>query len=78
MKTAVTTLTVRASGLKFIINHMTKDIIKENRLFLCLILGYYAQRHGHDELSTSYPSEHLFDALENYKQETLPSDTAYF
>lgn len=71
--THYTELTVWALSLKFIINHM-EDKLKEKRLFLCLLLGYYVQRYGHYELSASFISGHLLKALENYKQETLPLD----
>jgi hypothetical protein len=65
-------LTVWALSPRFIINHM-EDKLKEKRLFLCLLLGYYIQNYGHYELLTSFlVSEHFLEALENYKQETLP------
>ncbi|PKY22033.1 hypothetical protein RhiirB3_435815 [Rhizophagus irregularis] len=71
--THYTELTVWALRLKFIVNRM-EDKLKEKRLFLCLLLGYYVQRYGHYELSASFISERLLKALENYKQETLPLD----
>ena len=70
-------LTIRASNIEFIIRRVDK--LKEKRLFLCVLLGYYVQKqqancHGYYELPSSFPSELLLDALEDYKQENLPSD----
>jgi len=71
--------TIRASNPKFIIDRID-DKLKEKRRFLCILLGYYVQgrqqinRRGYYGLPSSFPSERLLNALEDYKQETLPSD----
>ncbi|RIA88897.1 hypothetical protein C1645_825615, partial [Glomus cerebriforme] len=72
--------TIRASNLDFICHHV-EDILKAKRLFLCLLLGYYIQRqqrqqgnYEHYKLPSSFPSEHLLIAFEDYEQETLPSN----
>ncbi|RIA93442.1 hypothetical protein C1645_819410, partial [Glomus cerebriforme] len=72
-------LTIRTSSLKFIFSRMD-DKLQVKRLFLCLVLGYFVQRqqignYGHYELPSSFQSQYLLEAFEDYKQETLPSDT---
>jgi hypothetical protein len=72
-------LTIHASNPNFIIDRID-DSIKEKRLFLCILLGYYVQRqqtnsHGFYELPSNFPSENLLNAFKDYKQETLPSST---
>jgi len=74
--TIYTEPTIRVSNLRFIINRID-DRLREKRLFLCLLLGYYIPRqqgYGHYELAASFPSGLLLDALEDYKKEALPSD----
>jgi len=68
--------TIRASNPKFVIDRID-DKLKEKRLFLCLLLGYYISKGKGSlhELSDKFPSNLLLNALEDYKQETLPSDT---
>ncbi len=68
--------TIRVSNLKFISNRVD-DKLREKRLFLCLLLGYYIPRQQeceHYELPASFSSGPLLDALEDYKKEALPSD----
>ncbi|RIA80717.1 hypothetical protein C1645_838197, partial [Glomus cerebriforme] len=72
-------LTIRTSSLKFIFNRL-EDKLQEKRLFLCLVLGYFVQRqkmgnYRHYKLPPTFPSQCLLEAFEDYKQETLPSDT---
>ncbi|PKY29116.1 hypothetical protein RhiirB3_445618 [Rhizophagus irregularis] len=69
-------LTIRASNPKFIINQINNDL-KEKRLFLCILLGYYVSKRevSPRELPKNFPSNLLLNALENYKQEILPLDT---
>ncbi|GBC14841.2 hypothetical protein GLOIN_2v1788049 [Rhizophagus irregularis DAOM 181602=DAOM 197198] len=69
-------LTIRTSNPKFIINRINNNL-KEKRLFLCILLGYYiSKREGSPhELPNNFPSYLLLDALEDYKQEILPLDT---
>ncbi|GBC04617.1 hypothetical protein RclHR1_05780008 [Rhizophagus clarus] len=69
-------LTIRASNLDFIHNHID-DKFKEKRLFLCLLLGYYISREKgtFHELPVDFQSKLLLSALEGYKQETLLSNT---
>ncbi|RGB33408.1 hypothetical protein C1646_816080 [Rhizophagus diaphanus] len=69
-------LTIRASNPKFIINRINNNL-KEKRLFLCILLGYYVSKRGVSprELPNNFPSNLLLNALENYKQEILPLDT---
>ncbi|CAB4390856.1 unnamed protein product [Rhizophagus irregularis] len=69
-------LTIRTSNPKFIINRINNNL-KEKRLFLCILLGYYiSKREGSPhELPNNFPSNLLLDALEDYKQEILPLDT---
>jgi hypothetical protein len=67
-------LVTRASILKFIIDRIDD---KEKRLFLCILLGYYYTSKGEGlphELPDKFPSSLLLNALEDYKQETLPLD----
>ncbi|PKY55213.1 hypothetical protein RhiirA4_448306, partial [Rhizophagus irregularis] len=67
-------VTIRASNLEYIINN-TDNKLKEKRIFLCLLLGYYILRRNLNyELPTSFSSELLLDALDNYDLETFPSD----
>ncbi|PKB95996.1 hypothetical protein RhiirA5_472770 [Rhizophagus irregularis] len=68
-------LTIHASNPKFIIDRID-DNITEKRLFLCILLGYYiSKREGLSyELPDNFPSNLLLNALENYKQESLPLD----
>ncbi|RIA81638.1 hypothetical protein C1645_547708 [Glomus cerebriforme] len=69
--------TIRASNLDFIHNRIDNKL-REKRLFLCLLLGYYiSRRQGSifDELKEKFPSGLLLNALDDYKQKTLPSDT---
>ncbi|PKY48629.1 hypothetical protein RhiirA4_525636 [Rhizophagus irregularis] len=69
-------LTIRASNPKFIINQIHNDL-KEKRLFLCILLGYYVSKRevSPRELPKNFPSNLLLNALENYKQEILPLGT---
>src|SRR4051812_4527032 len=68
-------LTIRASNLRFIVNR-ADDKLKKKRLFLCLLLGYHIPRQGvFYELPIQFPSGLLFNALGDYRQEILPSDT---
>jgi hypothetical protein len=69
-------LTIRTSNPKFIINRINNNL-KEKRLFLCILLGYYiSKREGSPhELPNNFPSNLLLNALEDYKQEILPLDT---
>ncbi|CAB4494066.1 unnamed protein product [Rhizophagus irregularis] len=69
-------LTIRASNPKFIINQINNDL-KEKRLFLCILLGYYVSKRevSPRELPKNFPSNLLLNALENYKQEILPLGT---
>ena len=68
-------LTIRASNLEYIVNRLG-DKLREKRLFLCLLLGYYITRQStFYELPNQFPSGLFLNALEGYKQETLPSDT---
>ncbi|CAB4390800.1 unnamed protein product [Rhizophagus irregularis] len=67
-------VTVCASNFEYIVNNID-DKLKEKRLFLCLLLGYHILRQDLNyELPTSFSSELLLDALDNYKQEIFPSD----
>ncbi|PKY60408.1 hypothetical protein RhiirA4_518435, partial [Rhizophagus irregularis] len=68
-------LTIHASNPKFIIDRID-DNVTEKRLFLCILLGYYiSKREGLSyELPDNFPSNLLLNALENYKQESLPLD----
>ncbi|PKK67516.1 hypothetical protein RhiirC2_835340, partial [Rhizophagus irregularis] len=68
-------LTIHASNPKFIIDRID-DNITEKRLFLCILLGYHiSKREGLSyELPDNFPSNLLLNALENYKQESLPLD----
>ncbi|PKY42427.1 hypothetical protein RhiirA4_397377 [Rhizophagus irregularis] len=69
-------LTIHASNLNFIYKRV--DDKREKRLFLCLILGYYVSRRQgsfHEPLRDDFQSGLLLNALDDYKQETLPSDT---
>ncbi|PKC60440.1 hypothetical protein RhiirA1_539838, partial [Rhizophagus irregularis] len=69
-------LTIRTLNPEFIINRINNNL-KEKRLFLCILLGYYiSKREGSPhELPNNFPSNLLLNALENYKQEILPLDT---
>ncbi|PKY27156.1 hypothetical protein RhiirB3_477801 [Rhizophagus irregularis] len=71
-------LTIHASNPKFIIDRID-DNIKEKRLFLCVLLGYYISKKREEgsphELPNNFPSNLLLNALEDYKQEFLPLDT---
>ncbi|PKC00364.1 hypothetical protein RhiirA5_428286, partial [Rhizophagus irregularis] len=70
-------LTIRTSNPEFIIKRINNDL-KEKRLFLCILLGYYYISKGKGsphELPNNFPSNLLLNALENYKQEILPLDT---
>ncbi|GES73776.1 hypothetical protein GLOIN_2v432849 [Rhizophagus clarus] len=63
-------LTIRASNLNFIIDRVGNHL-KEKRLFLCILLGYYiSKREG--KLPDDFPSDLLLNALKDYKQENLP------
>jgi hypothetical protein len=63
-----------ASSLEYIVSNID-DKLKEKRLFLCLLLGYHILRQDLNyELPTSFSSELLLDALDNYNQEIFPSD----
>ncbi|PKC06091.1 hypothetical protein RhiirA5_360638, partial [Rhizophagus irregularis] len=67
-------VTIRASNLEYIINN-TDNKLKEKRIFLCLLLGYYILRRNLNyELPTSFSSELLLDTLDNYDLETFPSN----
>ncbi|GBC06553.1 hypothetical protein RclHR1_06900006 [Rhizophagus clarus] len=66
-------LTINASGRDFILRHSI-DKPKEKRLFLCILLGYDVQR-THYILDNKFPSGSFLNALEDYKQKTLPLDT---
>ncbi|PKK71632.1 hypothetical protein RhiirC2_849031 [Rhizophagus irregularis] len=71
-------LTIHASNPKFIIDRID-DNIKEKRLFLCVLLGYYISKKREEgsshELPNNFPSNLLLNTLEDYKQEFLPLDT---
>ncbi|GES94812.1 hypothetical protein GLOIN_2v1481157 [Rhizophagus clarus] len=68
-------VTISASNLEYIISNINNKL-KEKRIFLCLLLGYHMLRQDLNyELPTSFSSELLIDALDNYSQETFPSDT---
>ncbi|CAB4393294.1 unnamed protein product [Rhizophagus irregularis] len=68
--------TINASNCDFIFSHID-DKLKEKRLFLCLILGYYISREKDTfhELPVNFQSKLLLNALVGYNQETLPSNT---
>jgi hypothetical protein len=67
-------VTIRASNIEYIINNINNKL-KEKRIFLCLLLGYHILRQDFNyELPTTFSSELLLDALDNYNQETFPSD----
>lgn len=67
-------LTISVSNLKFIFDRVN-DKFKEKRIFLCLLLGYHIPRQeSFYELPNQFPSGLLLDALDEYKQEALPSD----
>lgn len=67
-------VTIRASNLEYIINN-TDNKLKEKRIFLCLLLGYHILRQNLNyELPTSFSSELLLDALDNYDLEVFPSN----
>ncbi|PKC60155.1 hypothetical protein RhiirA1_540035, partial [Rhizophagus irregularis] len=68
--------TINASNFDFIFSHID-DKLKEKRLFLCLILGYYISREKgtFHELPVNFQSKLLLNALVGYNQETLPSNT---
>ncbi|PKY50617.1 hypothetical protein RhiirA4_530802 [Rhizophagus irregularis] len=69
-------LTIRTSNPEFITNRINNNL-KEKRLFLCILLGYYIlKKEGSPhELPDNFPSDLLLGALEDYKQEILPLDT---
>ena len=67
-------LTIRASSIEFIIDRR-EEISKNKQLFLCLLLGYKANDYTHKDLPGQFPSGSLLNAFEDYKQETLPSNT---
>ena len=58
---------------KCFITNRADDSLKEKRLFLCLLLGYHITRKN--DLPNKFPSKLLLNALEDYKQDILPSDT---
>ncbi|RIA99608.1 hypothetical protein C1645_849990 [Glomus cerebriforme] len=70
--------TIHVSNLDFIANRIDNND-RDKRLFLCFLLGYYISRTKgsfHELLlQNKFPSGLLLNALENYKQEILPSNT---
>ncbi|GBB98972.1 hypothetical protein RclHR1_03380014 [Rhizophagus clarus] len=69
-------ITIHASNIDFIINHIKDDLIIERRIFLCLLLGYYISKQDLNyELPKIFPSELLLDVIDKYKQKNLPSVT---
>ncbi|CAB4437490.1 unnamed protein product [Rhizophagus irregularis] len=68
--------TIRASNLDFIADRIDVEN-KDKRLFLCFLLGHYTSRRRGSfyELQNKFQSGLLLDALEGYKQDTLPSNT---
>ncbi|GBC14226.1 hypothetical protein GLOIN_2v1789429 [Rhizophagus irregularis DAOM 181602=DAOM 197198] len=67
--------TNRASNLDFIADRIDVEN-KDKRLFLCFLLGHYTSRRRGSlyELQNKFQSGLLLDALEDYKQDTLPSN----
>jgi hypothetical protein len=66
--------TIRDSNLHFITKRID-DNDNFKRLFLCLLLGYYTIWIRDFQLPDKFPSELLLYALEEYKQNILPSNT---
>jgi hypothetical protein len=69
--------TIRASNLDFIFGRVNNRLDRDKRLFLCFLLGQYVSRKQglFYELQNKFPSGLLLEALEEYKQDTLPSNT---
>ncbi|CAB4443214.1 unnamed protein product [Rhizophagus irregularis] len=67
-------LTLRVLTLKFITNRVDSGS-RENRLFLCLLLGFFiARQDAFYMLPDQFPSALLLKALHEYKLEDLPLD----
>ncbi|PKY31752.1 hypothetical protein RhiirB3_449516, partial [Rhizophagus irregularis] len=69
--------TIRASNLDFVVDRIDDRLNKDKRLFLCFLLGQYTLRKQGTlyELQNNFPSGLLLDALEDYNQDFLPSNT---
>jgi hypothetical protein len=70
-------LTIRTTNFEFIANRVDGRLSRDKLLFLCLLLGYYisGRQGSFYDLQNKFPSETLLNALYDYKQETLPSNT---
>ncbi|CAG8447095.1 15140_t:CDS:10 [Dentiscutata erythropus] len=76
-------LTNSATNIKFIQNKLLSSAFKEQRLFLCLLLGYYMlqpNKFTQDNiyLPREFPSNNLLEDLVNVESDFSPSDTRHF
>ncbi|GES90916.1 hypothetical protein GLOIN_2v1785271 [Rhizophagus clarus] len=69
--------TMRSSSLELIAKRIDDKLSRDKRLFLCLLLGYYTSRRQGSfyEIQNKFPSGLLLNALEDYRHDTLPSNT---
>ncbi|RGB41967.1 hypothetical protein C1646_810360 [Rhizophagus diaphanus] len=73
-----TDLTIKFSDYEYIINNINENSKREQKLFLCLLLGYHISRQDSFILTEDFKSEILIDVLTDFQKNILPLNVNKF
>ncbi|GBB99412.1 hypothetical protein RclHR1_03510006 [Rhizophagus clarus] len=71
-------LTIKFSGYEYVIRNFREELQKEQKIFLCLLLGYHISRQDSFILPENFKSELFFNAFMEYRKNLLPSKVHEF